>query len=81
MTEPGTPHWEGPYLDHVLLDNATYQGDVCIDDVGTIRQRRYGNTHMGGGWTQYGCGPLSSKQLLEDGERPAWVLRMDKRDD
>lgn len=77
-SEPGTPYWEGPYLDADLLDRDTYEGDICIDDVGTMRQRRYGNSLMGGGWTQFGCGPLSSQQLLEDGERPAWVLRTEK---
>ena len=75
MSAPREPYWEGPYLFPEELDNATRQGDVCIDDVGTMRQRRYGNTHMGGGWTQYGCDPLTSRELLENGTRPAWVLR------
>lgn len=76
MIEPETPYWDGPYLDTAKLDAETVQGDVCIDDVGTTRQRRYGNTHMGAGWTQYGCDPLTTRELLEDGKRPVWVLRM-----
>jgi len=71
-----TATWEGPYLDPDLLDAATKQGDVVRDDVGTLRQRRYPNSKWGGGFTQYGCGPLSAKQLLEGGKRPAWVLRL-----
>ncbi len=78
MSEPNTPYWEGPYLVPEELANATKQGDVCIDDVGTLRQRRYGNTHMDGGWTQYGCEPLTHRELLEDGKRPAWVLRIEE---
>lgn len=77
MTEPGKPYWEGPYLDTAQLDNDTREGDVCIDDVGELRQRRYGTNHMSSGWTAQGRFPLSSEVLLEGGNRPVWVLRME----
>ena len=80
MSEPLQPYWDGPYLDDLVLDEATRQGDVCIDDVGTMRQRRYSDSWMEGGWTHYGCAPLSSKQLLDGGKRPAWVLRFGKKE-
>ena len=67
--------WEGPFTDPTALDSATRQGDVVVDDVGIYRQRRYPNSVMGGGYTSHGCGPLTASDLLENGKRPAWVLR------
>lgn len=76
MPEPFHIWLEGPITDPEKLDQATKQGDVCVDDVGTIRQRRYGNRLMPGGWTAQGNSPLSSAELTEKGTRPVWVIRV-----
>jgi hypothetical protein len=71
---PGAPAWEGPITDPTVLE-AQVQGTVAIDDVGTIRQRRYSNSVMEGGWTMHGCSPLTSVELVRDG-RPVWLLQV-----
>lgn len=73
-TERHRPDWEGPISDATMLD-AMPQGSVAIDDVGSMRQLRFGNSYMGGGWTAHGNDPLSSRELVEDGARPVWVMR------
>jgi hypothetical protein len=65
------PRWIGPITDADELNKLARPGTVSIDDVGTMRQFRYSDSYMSAGWTQYGCGPLTSVELLE---RPAWVL-------
>lgn len=38
---------------------------VVVDASGTPRTKRYGNSHMGAGWTNAGRSPLSSRELAD----------------
>jgi hypothetical protein len=71
---PAAPYWEGPIADPAVL-NAQPQGTVAIDDVNRLRQRRYTDSAMEGGWTSAGLSPLSSSDLVQDGTRPVFLLR------
>lgn len=41
------------------------QGSVVVDDRGAARTKRYGNSHMGYGWTFAGNGPLTDEELAD----------------
>jgi hypothetical protein len=74
MSAWALPGWEGPISDPAVLA-ALPQGTVAVDDVGAMRQHRFGNSAMSGGWTAHGCSPLTSGELVEHGNRPVFVMR------
>lgn len=49
-------------------------GSVVVDDRGTARQKRRGDTHMPYGWTQAGNGPLSDTELADG--RPMLIVHV-----
>lgn len=76
MPEPFHIWLEGPITDPAALDRFPL-GTACVDDVGTIRTRRYGNTHMAGGWWSHkGDNPLNGTELTERGTRPVWIIHI-----
>lgn len=40
-------------------------GSVVVDDRGTARQKRRGDSHIPAGWTQAGNGPLTDTELAD----------------
>jgi hypothetical protein len=53
---------------------------VVVDAIGIPRTKRHGNSHMPGGWTHAGNGPLTSRELADGRDmviawHPGWSNR------
>lgn len=71
-------YWSEAIFDPTELDRHL-GGTVCVDDIGTLRQHRHATHNLDGGWTAQGNAPLSSRNLVEDGRRPVYLLRVQRR--
>ncbi|MGR6521856.1 hypothetical protein ACU5JM_09510 [Rhodococcus erythropolis] len=65
--------WSKPRTVHSATElDALPVNSVVVDASDTPRTKRYGDSHMGAGWTNAGRSPLSSRELADG--RPMRVL-------